>query len=607
MSKRRSPVWQYFTAGENDRQATCKVCSGKVSRGGQSVKTFSTTNLTGHLRKHPAEYKKYEDDKNKTEQQLQESRRSAPLKQLTLQESSSRTKVWESSDPRAIDITTKVAEMISLDCQPFSIVNDVGFIRLLQAAEPRYTLPSRRHITETVLPKVHSRVMSKVQHELSEAKSISFTSDIWSTEVSNDSLISLTAHWLSPASFKRKAAMLNASSIPGSHTGDAIRQKCESMLDGWGIQRNQLHCFVVDNAANMKKAMVDGGYTYIGCFAHTLQLVIHDGVLTQRYVLDVLSKCRRIVGHFKHSQVAISRLKDIQSNLGLPHLRLKQDVATRWNSTLYMLESIAVQKVVLAAYTTEYDDIPQLSSHQLDIIQKVITVLKPVEDITQSISSDKASISIIIPYVRALARSWENCSNDRGIQTMKTEMLASLNRRFINMESNETLVLATMLDPCFKDKYFSGTVEKEEAKKLLIEKVIENMVDTSHDESSEANIQPPEKRPRTEMMKCFEEILEEASIDMPSSRSSSTSIVEKYLAEPNLHYHSGNAYAWWADGNRLRFPILGNLALKYLSPPPTSVPSERLFSTAGDIYDEKRNRLAPERAETLLFIKNNFN
>ena len=80
--------------------------------------------------------------------------------------------------------------------------------------------------------------------------------------------------------------------------------------------KSQLHCFVDDNAANMKKAMVDGGYTYVGCFAHTLQLIIKDGILSQRYVQDILAKYRRIVGHFKHSQLAYSRLKEIQSNLG---------------------------------------------------------------------------------------------------------------------------------------------------------------------------------------------------------------------------------------------------------------------------------------------------
>ena len=64
MSKRRLPIWQFFTAGESDRQASCNICNASVSRGGQLVKSFMTTNLVGHLRKHPPEFKKYEDKKS---------------------------------------------------------------------------------------------------------------------------------------------------------------------------------------------------------------------------------------------------------------------------------------------------------------------------------------------------------------------------------------------------------------------------------------------------------------------------------------------------------------------------------------------------------------
>ena len=47
--------------------------------------------------------------------------------------------------------------------------------------------------------------------------------------------------------------MLCASPLPGSHTGDGIQLKCAEMFDKWGIERSQVHCFVTDNAANMKK------------------------------------------------------------------------------------------------------------------------------------------------------------------------------------------------------------------------------------------------------------------------------------------------------------------------------------------------------------------
>ena len=44
--------------------------------------------------------------------------------------------------------------MIALDLQPFSIVEDVGFVRLIQQLEPPYKLPSRRYITESVIPRI---------------------------------------------------------------------------------------------------------------------------------------------------------------------------------------------------------------------------------------------------------------------------------------------------------------------------------------------------------------------------------------------------------------------------------------------------------------------
>ena len=48
--------------------------------------------------------------------------------------------------------------MIAVDYQPFSIVNDIGFQRLMAAAEPRYHLPSDTHVRETLLPTLYDVV-----------------------------------------------------------------------------------------------------------------------------------------------------------------------------------------------------------------------------------------------------------------------------------------------------------------------------------------------------------------------------------------------------------------------------------------------------------------
>ena len=210
-----------------------------------------------------------------------------------------------------------------------------------------------------------------------------------------------------------------------SHTGEYMAGKYLEMLAEWEIKHDQVHLVLRDNAANMAKAMRDASLPSLGCFAHTLQLVVHDGVLSQRVVMDTFAVCRKIAGHFKHSSTAYSRLNTIQQNLGLPQHRLQQDVSTRWNSTLYMLQVVAEQKMALAAYATEYS-IPQLTANQLDIVGKVIAALSPIEEIAKAVSANAASVSLIIPFVRMLSKTMEKRHDDKGVQTMKSEMLASL-------------------------------------------------------------------------------------------------------------------------------------------------------------------------------------
>ena len=95
-----------------------------------------------------------------------------------------------------------VIEMIALDNQPFSVVEDPGFIRLVSVLEPRYVIPSRKYLIDKVLPTVHSDVTSWVKNEIETVSYFSFATDAWSAAAGNASLLSLTAHWLTDNFFK---------------------------------------------------------------------------------------------------------------------------------------------------------------------------------------------------------------------------------------------------------------------------------------------------------------------------------------------------------------------------------------------------------------------
>jgi hypothetical protein len=66
-----------------------------------------------------------------------------------------------------------------------------------------------------------------------------------------------------------------------------------------------------------------------------------------------------------------------------------------------------------------------------------------------------------------------------------------------------------------------------------------------------------------------------------------------------------NPLNWWRE-HECEYPLLSQLAKRYLCVPGTSVPSERVFSTAGDIITAQRSTLTPEHLDQILFLNKNL-
>ena len=214
-------------------------------------------------------------------------------------------------------------------------MEDVGFRQVLKSLEPHYQCPSRKYFTETIIPKIYTGMKEEVLKLINnsntanvEGNYVSFTCDAWSSSVNDASLLSLIGHWID-SQFKRISAVLNAQCLTEAHTGEYIAAQVLTMLNKWDIALERVHLVITDNASNMAKAMRDASLPHFGCFAHSLQLVIHDGLLSQRAIIDTIAICKSIVGHFHRSFVASHNLKRIQESLNVPQHKLIQNVSTR--------------------------------------------------------------------------------------------------------------------------------------------------------------------------------------------------------------------------------------------------------------------------------------
>jgi hypothetical protein len=397
MATNKSKVWKYFKIDNVDTtKVVCNECNAKISRGGTTAKNFTTTNMISHLRsQHTVLYHEFELNKSKKSAvampnsiSIKGSTSSSTVGecvvQPTLAQCNSMAEAWPTDHPRAKSISTAIGAMMALDCQPFSIVEDEGFKRLMKLVAPKYALPSRKYFSSTLLTEMYDHLRVNVGKALvpPSCEFIALTTDEWSADSAPGvALLSLTAHWIDEK-FNRCHAMLHAQNLEEGHTGDYLGKVLTDMLADWNLLKNRVQYVLRDNAAAMIKAMRVADLPHTGCMAHTLQLAVKDALESQKGVENVIALGRRIVGHFKHSTLAYNRLVEFQKVHKLPEHRLIQDEPTRWNSTFYMLVRLREQRLALTSYGGQYDvNLPTVS--QWELIDKAIVALQPIEDVTQ--------------------------------------------------------------------------------------------------------------------------------------------------------------------------------------------------------------------------------
>ena len=159
---------------------------------------------------------------------------------------------YDVTDSRAKEKHRGILTMIVTDLQPFSMVNDPGFLHYSKLLDPRFTVGSEIFYRR-LLDKAYTKGMQKVQQKLNEDEplSVSLQLDGWSAH--KHGYIGLLANYITK-DWRRAKLCLACGPFDGSHTGENVARWLESECDKWGITED-VRVVTTDTAANMIKMM----------------------------------------------------------------------------------------------------------------------------------------------------------------------------------------------------------------------------------------------------------------------------------------------------------------------------------------------------------------
>ncbi|XP_024118164.1 zinc finger BED domain-containing protein 1 [Oryzias melastigma] len=369
---------------------------------------------------------------------------------------------------------------------------------------------------------------------------------------------------------------------------------------------------------------------HVTCIAHTINLASQKAFQVKD-AARVLSRVRRIVTFFHHSPKATEILRQNQLLLGLPSHKLIQNVCTRWNSSYDMLDRFleqqpAVFASLMSREVRRGEDVNTLTEEDLAAVEAIVKLMKPVKVATALLcEEDNPTLSMVAPVQAKLKKHFKPLNDELHIITeMKVKFLEDFNKRYQGLQ--DTLHVASALDPRFKmlsfidedktrDQIYLDTLSEA---LTLHEKTTEDRQKESEKGPTQRNPFPGEYSPHNKnetsaddglppkKMKALDQMFSdivETSAPLRSYRDLAKDEVWKYRNRDALPL-DGDVFLWWRD--QLDLPMLSSLAKIYLCIPATGVPSERVFSTAGDIVTAQRSLIKEEHVDQLIFLKTNL-
>ncbi len=270
-----------------------------------------------------------------------------------------------------------------------------------------------------------------------------------------------------------KSYVLETALFPGSHAAGNIAEKVRDCLRKFKIPDSMIVACVHDEAANAMAAgriLQTFGWSNQPCSAHLLQTAVRHTISSSRSVQKLLSASRKLVGHFKHSNIATEQLEKKQAQLCQDRAtyHLVQDVTTRWNSSYYMLQRLVQLRLPVTAVLTDAsakkdEKLLLLKDKEWTLAESLVDVLAPAEAATRFLSGQQyVTSSVVLPLIVGLLVESKKADSDK-LKSFQTTLASGLENKFslASVTASSPLLISAAIDPRFRSLHFASALSMD--------------------------------------------------------------------------------------------------------------------------------------------------
>ena len=210
--------------------------------------------------------------------------------------------------------------------------------------------------------------------------------------------------------------------------------------------------------------------------------------------------------------------------------------------------------------------------------------------------------------------------DSRAVKNVKNLLSTDMSIRYQDTGIISLLNKASFLDPRFKTLAHLSVTEQEKTVDNIIQELTSILIESESDKDNYESVIEPEEVEVVETCNSYTSpkkqkttLLEKQLGKQFEGTTTTVAVSENEIVHVEIsHYKSASPISlrdkplhWW---NLHKYVLLKlvKLAQKYLGIVATSVPSEYLFSTAGNIVSSKRAALLPENVDKLVFLHENL-